>query len=329
MTEGVAADVAGLVCDLDGVVYAGAEAVPHAIEGLRAAGLPVVYATNNASRRPAEVAEHLRRLGLDLVDDDVVTSSVAGARWLAERLPAGARVMAVGGDGVTAALQASGLVAVAPGTGACVAVLQGYGPEVTARDLGEAAVAIQSGARWVATNDDLTLPTERGQMPGNGSLVGAVRHAVAVDPEVIGKPHAPMYHLAAQRLGVPPERVLAIGDRLETDIAGGTASGTPTALVLTGVHGVLDAAAAPPALRPDLVLRDLRDLVVPYPAAVVDDGWSIRGRARARVHDGELVTEGDGIDLARACLDALWSAQDAGELSATQAAACAASALER
>lgn len=306
----------GLVCDLDGVVYRGAQAVPHAVEVLESLEHPVVYATNNASRTPADVAEHLRSLGLHLEDRDVATSSTAAATVLARSLPTGTPVLAVGGDGVRAALEAAGLAPVTPGEfrrGRHVrAVVQGYGPAVTAADLGEAAYAVQGGARWVATNVDATLPTDRGQAPGNGSLVGAVRNAVDVDPEVMGKPHPPMYAIAAQHLGLAPAEVLALGDRLETDIAGAVATGTGGALVLTGVHDWADAAAASRELRPDHVITDLRGLLEPYPDSRDDGGWAVRGAAAARVGDEGVETRGGGQDVLRAALDALWSAADEG-----------------
>lgn len=302
-----------IVCDIDGVVVAGAVAVPYAVGALGALEVPVVFATNNASRTPAQVAEHLAALGVPVTEGDVLTSSLAAARVLADRYPPGSEVLAIGGAGVGASLRAVGLLPVAPGTkGAPVAVLQGYGPHVTASDLGEAACAIRGGARWVATNTDLTLPTDRGPLPGNGSLVAAVRNCVDVDPEVIGKPHPPMYQLAARRLGVATDRVLAIGDRLETDIEGAVATGMDGALVLTGVHGIGDAAAAPVQRRPTHVLEDLRGLAAPYPPAEQHDGWAVRDRSRARVVDGRLEVEGGGIDADRASLDALWSAVDAG-----------------
>ncbi|MBM6546579.1 HAD-IIA family hydrolase [Janibacter sp. YIM B02568] len=306
----------GLVCDLDGVVYRGALAVSHAVEVLEALEQPVVYATNNASRTPADVVEHLRSLGLSVSGEDVATSSTAAATVLARTLPAGTAVLAVGGEGVRVALAAVGLAPVAPGEfreGRPVrAVVQGYGPEVTAADLGEAAYAVQGGARWVATNVDATLPTDRGQAPGNGSLVGAVRNAVDVDPEVMGKPHPPMYVIAAEHLGLAPAEVLAVGDRLETDIAGAVAAGTGGALVLTGVHDWVDAAAAPRARRPDHVIADLRGLLEPYPDHRDDGGWSVRGAAAARVGDEGVEIRGDGQDVLRAALDALWAAADEG-----------------
>ena len=342
----------GVVCDLDGVVYRGHEAVPHAVEaleGLRAAGRGVVYATNNASRTPQEVAAQLASLGLTLTAGDVVTSSQAGATRLAALLPTGAEVLAVGGPGVPDALREVGLTPlrsdtvaaraagsggpgsdgpgadgepvgevarVAGADGAVVAgVLQGYGPTVGWADLAEAAYAVQAGAVWVATNVDATLPTARGLAPGNGTLVEAVRQATGVEPLVVGKPHTPLYDLSAQVLGVGPEQTLAIGDRLDTDIAGANAAGMPSLLVLTGVHGVREAARATVPERPRYLATDLRALADPYAEAVRSgDGWSCGG-ARADVGvDGtvHLADGGSPDERLRCAVAALWGAADAG-----------------
>ncbi len=342
----------GVVCDLDGVVYRGHEAVPHAVEaleGLRAAGRGVVYATNNASRTPQEVAAQLTSLGLTLTAGDVVTSSQAGAMRLAALLPTEAEVLAVGGPGVPDALREVGLTPVrsdtvaaraagsgGPGSdgpdddgepvgevarvggadGAVVAgVLQGYGPTVGWADLAEAAYAVQAGAVWVATNVDATLPTARGLAPGNGTLVEAVRQATGVEPLVVGKPHTPLYDLSAQVLGVGPEQTLAIGDRLDTDIAGANAAGMPSLLVLTGVHGVREAARATAAERPRYLAMDLRALADPYAEAVRSgDGWSCGGgRAEVGV-DGTVHLAGGGSpdERLRCAVAALWAAADAG-----------------
>ena len=312
-------DFDAVVCDLDGVVYTGAVAVPHAVGALNALSVPVVYATNNASRLPSQVGVHLRKLGVAVEDERVLTSSLAAAQELAAMIPSGSPVLAVGGEGVSASLRAVGLDPRQPGAdGEVVAVVQGFGPDVTAAHLGAAAAVIRRGARWVATNDDLTLPTEHGLAPGNGSLVAAVRNAVDIDPEVIGKPHPPMYRLAAEAVGADTGRAIAVGDRLETDIAGARATGMAGALVLTGVHGATDAAAAPRDQRPTHVLADLRDLAAPYPAREVDGDWWVRGRARARYTD-ELEIDGQGIDATRAALDTIWATLDAGRITSGEA----------
>ncbi len=262
---------AAVVCDLDGVVYRGPTAVPHAVEVLGALDLPVLYATNNASRSPADVARHLGELGLACTAEAVATSSQAGAWLLGDRLAAGSPVLAGGGAGVAGALTEAGLRPVLRGDAESTqvdAVLQGYGPAVTATDLAEAAYAVEGGAVWVATNTDGTLPTDRGVAPGNGSLVAAVERAVGHPPHLVaGKPAPPLYLLCAGRLDLPAERVLAVGDRLDTDIEGAVAAGMDSLLVLTGVDDLRACLEAPPQRRPTWVAPDLRALV-----ADPDDG---------------------------------------------------------
>lgn len=276
-----------IVCDLDGVVYRGDPAVPHAVEALSATGVPIQFATNNASRPPREVAQHLRRLGFDIADESVATSSQAAAWVLTRHLEPGAAVLAIGGEGVAEALRESGFVPVTSVDDEPAAVVQGYGPDVSAADLAQAAYAVQRGALWLATNTDHTLPTADGYAPGNGALVLAVGAAVGRGPELVaGKPDEPLYLMCAERLGVPPNRVLAIGDRLETDIEGAHHAGMDSLLVLTGVHGVRDALEAGPPSRPTWVARDLRALLadvdeVEATAESMRAEWELRDNGRA------------------------------------------------
>lgn len=174
---------AALICDLDGVVYRGQAAVPHAVEALSTQRRPVLYATNNAARTPDVVAAHLRELGLAVEASDVVNSSQAAAWLLARHQPPGAAVLAVGGPGVGVALREAGFQVVERiGTERVDAVVQGYGPTVTASDLAEAAYGVQGGALWVATNLDSTLPTDRGVAPGGLCGCGCQRRGAATRP---------------------------------------------------------------------------------------------------------------------------------------------------
>ena len=196
-----------------------------------------------------------------------------------------------------------------------VAVLQGYGPEVGWADLAEAAYAVQSGAVWVATNVDATLPTARGMAPGNGTLVDAVRRATGKQPLVVGKPHTPLYDLSARVLGIRPQETLAIGDRLDTDIAGARAAGMPSLLVLTGVHGLREVAWADASERPRYIAMDLRALDAPYVDPVGDGGAWTCGRARVGVEDGGAVTvarAGSAEERLRCVVAGFWSLRDDG-----------------
>ena len=170
----------------------------------------------------------------------------------------------------------------------------------------------REGALFVASNLDLTLPTERGFAPGNGALVAVLRSATGVEPVSAGKPEPTMYQLAAQRRHAA--RPLVVGDRLDTDLGGARAVGWPGLHVLTGVSCARDAVLAPPSSRPSYLARDLRGLLVAHPAPVVRDGWWRCAEAAARVTDGrlEIAAAGDPLDQARAACAAAWAAADDG-----------------
>ena len=305
-----------VLLDLDGVVYIGQAAVPGAAEALdrvRAAGVRTAFVTNNASRPPHTVGEHLRELGVHAEDDDVVTSAQAASALLARRLPAGASVLVVGGEGLYRALEAVGLKPVASVDDGPSAVVQGFGPDVGWRLLAEGTRAVRSGLPWIATNTDLTVPTPYGPAPGNGTLVAAIASATGITPEVAGKPQPTLFHEAVQRYGA--QRPLVVGDRLDTDLEGARAAGIDGLLVLTGVHRVPDLLTAAAVRRPHLIARDLNGLLDPHPDAVLtDQGWSV-GEALVQVRDGELqvVRPGsDPLDLVRAGCAAAWADADSG-----------------
>lgn len=251
-----------VILDLDGVVYLGPDPIPGAVEAvnrLHQLGMALMFATNNAARRPDEVAAHLVDLGIPADADEVQTSSQAAAALLAERLPSGSKVLVVGTDGLAAEVAAGGLTPVASADDGPVAVVQGYGPNVGWPELAEACIAVRAGALWVATNADRTLPSPRGPLPGNGSLVAALGTALDRRPdEVVGKPAPTLFQRAAQRTGA--SRPLVVGDRLDTDIEGVRRAGMDSMLVLTGVSTAEDLRAAPPERRPTYVGKDLTAL---------------------------------------------------------------------
>jgi glycerol 3-phosphatase-2 len=250
--------------DLDGVVYRGADAVPHAVTVLKSAadgGMRLAYVTNNASRTPEAVAEHLRELGLAAGAEDVVTAAQAVARLIAEQVPQGARVLVVGGEGLRAALRGYGLVIVSGADDEPAAVVQGYVPTTSWADLAEAAYAVGRGVPWFAANTDRTMPTARGIAPGNGALVGAVAAATGTWPTVAGKPEPALHRETMLRTGA--RRPLVVGDRLDTDIEGANRAGVDSLLVLTGVTRLEQLKDAPKEQQPTYVAQDLRGLLEP------------------------------------------------------------------
>ncbi|MFT4084215.1 MAG: HAD-IIA family hydrolase [Nocardioides sp.] len=305
--------------DLDGVVYVGGSAVPHAPDALasaRRAGMHVAFITNNASRPPAVVADQLNSLGIEADVGDVVTSAQAAAHLVLDRSGPGTRVAALGAEGLRDALTEAGLTPVGVEDEA-EAIVTGYGPDVPWRHIMRAAVRIRDGLWWVATNTDRTIPTPYGTAPGNGVLVETIARFTGVDPEVAGKPERPLLEETIRRIG--GTRPLMIGDRLDTDIAGATGLGIDSMLVLTGVSGLGDLLAAPPDQRPTYLAADLRGLHEPHPAVEVTTGSAEADRTArvggwtASVRAGELVLTGAGsrIDWWRAAASAGWLQLDA------------------
>jgi HAD superfamily hydrolase (TIGR01450 family) len=303
-----------VIFDLDGVVYLGVQAVagaPSAIRAVVEAGTPVVFATNNASRQASEVAELLTRLEVPATPEDVVTSAQATAELLAEDLPAGAPILVVGAPALQAEIAAVGLTPVESADARPVAVVQGYGPQVGWPLLAEACVAIRAGAQWIATNMDTTMPSPRGPVPGNGSLIAALVAALGgrTPDTVVGKPEPLLFTTAARHRGA--ERVLVVGDRLDTDIEGAGRAGMDSLLVLTGVSTAADLLAAPAHQRPTHVAADCQALSSVDDASRVPewcDGAASVGAWRV-VHDADhlvLSTEPErGRDDAVAALRAL------------------------
>jgi glycerol 3-phosphatase-2 len=305
--------------DLDGVVYAGGQAIGHAVESLTTArdgGMHLAYVTNNAARTPQAVADQLTGFGLPTGPDDVITSAQAVARLISEQVPAGSKVLAVGGEGLRVALRERGLAPVASADDGPAAVAQGYDPTMDWERLAEAAYAVQRGVPWFASNTDLTIPKERGIAPGNGALVEVVRIAAGGTPQVAGKPQPPMHRETVLRTGA--ERPLVIGDRLDTDIEGAFNGGVDSLLVLTGVTTAAGLLAAPPQHRPTYVDEDLRGLLVPQPPVDAADGGFRCGGWSARSAGGALVLDGDGepMDGLRALCAAAWTAAGDGSCSA-------------
>ncbi|MFC8660135.1 HAD-IIA family hydrolase [Streptomyces parvus] len=302
--------------DLDGVVYAGGEAIVHAVDSLaaaRAGGMHLAYVTNNALRTPDAVAEHLTELGVPAEPSDVITSAQAVARLVADQLPPGARVLAIGGEGLRVALRERGLEPVESADDDPAAVVQGYGgPDMTWGRFAEASFAIRRGLPWFASNTDLTIPGARGIAPGNGAAVEVVRIATGAEPQVAGKPLPPMHRETVLRTGA--KRPIVVGDRLDTDIEGAFNGGVDSLLVLTGVTDAAQLVAAPPEHRPTYVDRDLRGLLTGQPEVTPDGdayrcgGWtaSVRGDALA------LEGTGDALDGLRALCAAAWASAGTG-----------------
>lgn len=305
-----------LLTDLDGVIYRGAGAIAGAVEALNRAAerVRVGYVTNNAARTDATVAEHLTELGLRAATDDVITSPQAAVALLREVVPAGSRVLVVGGEGLTHELEKAGFEWTRSAEDNPVAVVQGFAHDVGWEQLAEAAYALQEEPGrdplpWIATNTDWTIPRARGIAPGNGTLVSAVHTAVQRLPDFAGKPETPIFEAAFDRFG--SRNALMIGDRLDTDIKGAVAAGIPSLFVLTGVDRPKQLIAASAEMRPDFTVASLAELHEPYQRAeTLRDGTVRVGAAKVRMdgHVVSVVSEGDTpMELLRAGCGAIWA----------------------
>lgn len=250
-----------LIFDLDGTVYRGEEPItgaPDVLSSARKNGTQVRFVTNNASRGPAAVRTILQELGIDAEEDEIYTSARAGALTAAGLAPADAPVLVVGAPALAHEVRCAGLRPVPAADPPPAAVVQGFSPDISWRELAEATIAVRAGARWIACNNDITLPSERGLLPGNGSLVGVVQAATGRTPIVAGKPGRALFDHAVA--GARARHPLVVGDRLDTDIAGATAAGLDSLLVLSGVSSPGDLLAAAPTSRPRYVSADVSGL---------------------------------------------------------------------
>jgi len=250
------------VLDLDGVLWLGEQPVPGAAEAvarLRAAGEQVLFATNNASARVSEQEAKLAAFGVSVSPDGVVTAAQAVARLVEP----GARALVAGGPGLVEALERRGVAVVdsrsfEPTDGRVDVVVVGFHRHFDYEGLRRSAAQIDRGARFLAANDDATYPTAEGVIPGGGSIVAAIAYATRQQPEVAGKPYAPMADLVHALAGGPGEAGVMVGDRPETDGAFAVTLGYKFGLVLSGVTRRADLPVEP---TPDLVAADLAELV--------------------------------------------------------------------
>ncbi|MBB4683014.1 HAD-IIA family hydrolase [Amycolatopsis jiangsuensis] len=304
MSDALLAGYDAVLFDLDGTVYHGAQVIhgaPETVTAVRNQGTAVRFVTNNASKAPEDVVAHLRDLGLSAESAEVHTSAQAGVAVLGERLSKGAEVLVVGTESLADEVAAAGLAPVRKAGDGVAAVVQGHSPDNAWADLAEACLAIRAGALWVACNVDATLPSERGLLPGNGSMVAALRTATEAEPVVAGKPQPLLFETAARSAGA--NRPLVVGDRLDTDIAGAVAAGLDVLCVLTGVATPATLLRAVPAERPTHLGSDLTALTRPAEELRVGSrpGWE--------VGEGDVLTargDGDPLDLLRTLCAAAW-----------------------
>jgi 4-nitrophenyl phosphatase len=249
-----------ILLDMDGVLYRGNMPLPGVNELLAACerrGIAYACVTNNSTLTPEQYEAKLAAMGIRIPAARVITSSTATRRYLEHEFPRGTPAFHVGMRGLREALYGDGYFVYDEQKPRLV--VSGLDTELTYQKLKIAALAIRAGARYVATNPDFTLPTDEGLLPGAGSIVALLRTATDVTPTIIGKPASAMFNTAIEILGADPKRTLAVGDRLDTDIAGAAAAGLASAMVLTGVNTREDLATS--ELQPGAVFAGLPELV--------------------------------------------------------------------
>jgi 4-nitrophenyl phosphatase len=224
----------GFLIDLDGTMYKGTEKIEAAgdfIEALEKKNLPYLFVTNNSSKTPEDVAKVLNDFNINASSEHVFTSSMATANLIAEEKH-DAKVFMIGENGLETALLEKGLTITSDKPDY---VVIGIDRQITYEKLAIGALAIRNGAKFISTNGDIAMPTERGLMPGNGSLTAVLAVSTRVNPVFIGKPESIIMEQALLELGVSKEDTLMIGDNYDTDILAGVNAGLDTLLVHSGV----------------------------------------------------------------------------------------------
>jgi len=224
----------GYLIDLDGTMYKGTERIEAAsdfVKKLRDQQIPYLFVTNNSSRTPAQVAEKLTQFDIPVEEKQVFTTSQATANYIYER-KSDATVYVIGEEGIQTAIEEKGLNF---GGEDADFVVVGIDREISYEKLAVACLAVRNGATFISTNGDIAIPTERGLLPGNGSLTSVITVSTQTQPIFIGKPEAIIMDQALKVLGTPKEKTLMVGDYYDTDILAGMNAGMDTLLVHTGV----------------------------------------------------------------------------------------------
>jgi 4-nitrophenyl phosphatase len=224
----------GYLIDLDGTMYRGTELISEAadfVNKLREYGLPYLFVTNNSSRTPAQVADKLVKFGIPAEEGQVFTTSMATANYIYEKKN-DASVYVIGEEGIREALAEKGLSFAEEHADY---VVVGIDRSINYEKLSIACLAVRNGAAFISTNGDIAIPTERGLLPGNGSLTSVITVSTQTQPIFIGKPESIIMEQALKVLGTAKEETLMVGDNYDTDILAGMNAGMDTLLVHTGV----------------------------------------------------------------------------------------------
>ncbi|SUN80339.1 putative hydrolase [Streptococcus milleri] len=247
----------GYLIDLDGTIYKGKERIPAGeafVHELQRRNIPYLFVTNNTTRTPETVQAMLaEQFNVKTPIETIYTATLATIDYLNDK-NLGKKVYVIGEAGLKNAISEAGYI---EDTDNPDYVVVGLDWEVDYEKLSIATLAIQKGAHFVGTNPDLNIPTERGLMPGAGSIITLIEAATRAKPVYIGKPNAIIMEKAVERLGLPHKEVIMVGDNYLTDIRAGIDNGIPTLLVTTGFTCSEEVADLP--IQPDYVLSSLAE----------------------------------------------------------------------
>jgi 4-nitrophenyl phosphatase len=255
-------NIKGLIIDMDGVLWHDTTPLGDLVkifDRISELNLKFVLATNNATKTVDEVLSKLAKFGVELDEEQILNSAEATGIYLRENYGEGTVVYILGQPSLEETLRSYGMVIRNEKDDRCEVVVASLDYQLTYEKLKTASLLIQSGCEFVGTNADTTLPTPNGLIPGSGTVVSALEIASGRPAKIVGKPEPLLYQMALNRLGLAPEEVIAVGDRLETDIAGAQAAGIHTALVLTGVSTFEEAIKYPQP--PEIIAKDLTELI--------------------------------------------------------------------
>ncbi len=245
------------IIDMDGVINRGRALIPGAkkfVNSLISGGFRFLFLTNNSYYTPDELKDFLVQLGLDVNEDMFYTSAMATASFLKYQKDQ-CSAYVIGGNGLIKELEKAGVILTDKNP---EYVIVGETEEYDYRRIIEATHLIQEGAKFIATNPDITGPTRRGPVPACGALVAPIEKVTGVSPYFLGKPNPAMMYWARKKLGVHSSSCFMIGDRMDTDIVGGLESGMTSCLVLSGVTDRAMAEKFP--YQPDYIFENVGDI---------------------------------------------------------------------
>jgi NagD protein len=251
-------EITSWLTDMDGVLVHEGTALPGAadfVKRLRDKEVPFLILTNNSIFTARDLRARLAASGIDVPEDAIWTSALATAQFLHDQIPEGSAYV-IGEAGLTTALYQAGYTLTESDPDY---VVLGETRTYSFEAITKAIRLIQDGARFIATNPDVTGPSQEGPLPATGSVAAMITAATGRKPYFVGKPNPILFRSALNRIGAHSEVTAMIGDRMDTDVMGGLEAGLQTFLVLTGSTRSDEVQDHP--FRPSRVVDSIADLI--------------------------------------------------------------------